>query len=224
MKPPCSVVGCLESHVARGFCSTHYARTRSGTPLDQPIERHRTTDQIEYEVLAVLATGETSPTVVHEATRVAHATIQRIAAAAGYELNRTECSVCSSPNCERINLELLQGVSAPQVGQWCGIAPSVLNRHRADHLRSGPGRGSHSWMPPCVICTHPDIDEVSEILGSSGRKRPNGTYARIAEMTGATRNQVKEHAGRHHGNPEHAARMALYEIRRLAALTEVVTR
>lgn len=45
-----------------------------------------------------------------------------------------KCTVCSHPQKEMINREIIEGASLRSVAQQFGVSYSAVNRHKADHL------------------------------------------------------------------------------------------
>ncbi len=65
----CTIDGCDAAHKAKGLCNTHYQRTKTGTPLDQPIKHKAPGTWSEWAVdkYGYVRRQRTTPEGVHEA-------------------------------------------------------------------------------------------------------------------------------------------------------------
>lgn len=236
MRNVCTIDGCNEFCVGRGWCSSHYYRwRRSGSP-DFPAKvtecavdgcgnpgpftrgwcyRHYSRWYHTGSLEKLVRPGNQACSVCGSPARAKGLCSLHYQRFMNTGDPTTEpklpppgtCGVCLSPHRARAEVLLLEGGTFPEVSKAIGISPDVVRHHSRSHL----GLDRTGMGARCQICFHPDVDEIEAMI--EGRVM---SQRAIAERFGLTsRKSIQNHT-----TPAHQQRRALYELGRLNALKE----
>lgn len=213
----CNVDGCDKHQHSRGWCETHYRRyLRHGDPL--VTIRAKYPDGAECSV-----TGCPSPPVGRWLCDRHHACLMKhghtdVAAP-------TTCAVCAHADRRSIDFWLGYGKSHWEIAtSFPGLSRDQIGRHCRLHT---PVPTFPAALRRCLVCQHPDIEEIDELLDARHHYRTEHPMGRgyrfpkhlrldvMAERFGLT----GANSFTQHDTPEHQQRRALYELGRLNALS-----
>jgi hypothetical protein len=129
------------------------------------------------------------------------------------------CRVCSHPERQAIDAEILSGVPHRAIGATWGMGHWSVGHHTRDHLGLRPGRGAYKrapgsvdlkerpgdlrapqLVPPahersdkCSTCIHPSVDTIDGLIAAGV------PYAKIGERFGMPSSTIGNHGLAHLG-------------------------